>query len=111
MAQVTVTINSREYAVACGDGQELRIIQLANILDEKAKALTGGSQQVNENMLLAMVGLVLADELSELKKSGKNPAPQNDDPERIRRTDEALAEQIKSLNQRLNLLASELNLL
>ncbi len=111
MAQVTVTINSREYAVACEDGQELRIIQLANILDEKAKALTGGSQQVNENMLLAMVGLVLADELSELKKSGKNPAPQNDDPERIRRTDEALAEQIKSLNQRLNLLASELNLL
>lgn len=111
MAQVTVTINSREYAVACEDGQELRIIQLANILDEKAKALTGGSQQVNENMLLAMVGLVLADELSELKKSAKNPAPQNDDPERIRRTDEALAEQIKSLNQRLNLLASELNLL
>ncbi len=111
MAQVTVTINSREYAVACEDGQELRIIQLANILDEKAKALTGGSQQVNENMLLAMVGLVLADELSELKKSGKNPAPQNDDPERIRRTDEAIAEQIKSLNQRLNLLASELNLL
>lgn len=111
MAQVTVTINSREYAVACEDGQELRIIQLANILDEKAKALTGGNQQVNENMLLAMVGLVLADELSELKKSGKNPAPQNDDPERIRRTDEALAEQIKSLNQRLNLLASELNLL
>ena len=40
MAQVTITINSREYAVACEDGQELRIIQLANILDEKAKALT-----------------------------------------------------------------------
>ena len=114
MAQVTITINSREYAVACEDGQELRIIQLANILDEKAKALTGGSQQVNESMLLAMVGLVLADELTELKKSGNaqtNPAPQNDDPERIRRTDEALAEQIKSLNNRLNLLASELNLL
>ena len=53
MAHVTITINSREYAVACEDGQELRIIQLANILDEKAKALTGGSTQINEAMLLA----------------------------------------------------------
>ena len=36
MAQVTITINSREYAVACEDGQEVRIYQLARILDEKA---------------------------------------------------------------------------
>lgn len=113
MAQVTITINSREYAVACEDGQELRIIQLANILDEKAKALTGGSQQVNECMLLAMVGLVLADELSELKKG--NPAAaaptDNNSAEKITAADAALAEQIKSLNKELNSLASELNLL
>ena len=69
MAQVTITINSREYAVACEDGQEVSIIKLSRLLDEKAKLLTNGSQQVNENMLLAMVGLLLADELTELKKS------------------------------------------
>ena len=40
MAQVTITINSREYAVACEDGQEVRILQLARMLDEKAKMLT-----------------------------------------------------------------------
>lgn len=39
MAQVTITINSREYAVACEDGQEVRILQLARLLDEKAKRL------------------------------------------------------------------------
>lgn len=61
MAQVTITINSREYAVACEDGQEVRILQLARMLDEKAKMLTQASGQVNENMLLAMVGLLLAD--------------------------------------------------
>ena len=69
MAQVTITINSREYAVACEDGQEVRILQLARLLDEKAKMITAGAGQVNENMLLAMVGLLLADELSELRKS------------------------------------------
>ena len=34
MAQVTISINSREYAIACEDGQELRILQLSRILDE-----------------------------------------------------------------------------
>ena len=112
MAQVTITINSREYAVACEDGQELRIIQLANILDEKAKALTEGSQQVNECMLLAMVGLVLADELSELKKGATSGATTNNAiAEKIKSADKTLAEQIKSLNKELNSLASELNLL
>ena len=111
MAQVTITINSREYAVACEDGQELRIIQLANILDEKAKMLTGGSQQINESMLLAMVGLVLADELSELKKGAPVQTSQNISPEQIKETDESLAKQINSLNNSLILLASQLNLL
>ena len=55
MAQVTITINNREYGVACEDGQEVRIIQLSRLLDEKARLLTANSQQVNENMLLAMV--------------------------------------------------------
>lgn len=114
MAQVTITINSREYAVACEDGQEARIYQLAGILDEKAQALTGGSMQVNENMLLAMVGLVLADELSELKKGNKVPAPQDRqdiDTAKILELDNAVSEKLKSLDEKLNLLANELNLL
>ena len=114
MAHVTVTINSREYGIACEDGQELRIIQLANILDEKARALTGGNTQINEAMLLAMVGLVLADELSELKKN-PNSKENFSDEETLRKTlgeaDSSLATQIKSLNDKLNLLAFELNLL
>ena len=68
MAQVTITINSREYAIACDAGDEVRIIQLSRILDEKAKMLTAGGGHINENMLLAMIGLLLADEISELRK-------------------------------------------
>ncbi len=115
MAQVTITINSREYAIACEDGQELRIIQLAKILDEKARSLTGGSQQVNEAMLLAMVGLMLADDLTEQKKD-VSTADTSDNSASISEeamvlADVKMAEQIKSLHDKLNLLASELNLL
>lgn len=114
MAQVTITINSREYAVACEDGQEVRILQLARILDEKAKMLIGNSgQQVNENMLLAMVGLLLADELSELKKGGvQTPAAaQPVDNSRLLEIDKSVADKINALSQEIKSVASNLNLL
>lgn len=76
MAQVIITINYREYAVSCDNGQEIQIMKLGRILDEKAKALTSALGHINENQLLAMVGLLLADELSELKKAAAQPAPQ-----------------------------------
>lgn len=113
MAQVTITINSREYAIACEDGQEFRIMQLANILDEKAKLLTDGTNQISESMLLAMIGLLLADELSELKK---NPIPSESskpafDKELLAKSDTEMAEIINNLGNRLKVLAKEINLL
>ena len=117
MSQVTITINSREYAVACEDGQEVSIIKLSRLLDEKAKLLTQGStQQVNENMLLAMVGLLLADELTELKKNRQSdtpPAPAETTANNtgIAALDDELSAQIKELTDRINSLANQIKLL
>ena len=49
MAQVVITINRREYAIACGNGEELQIMKLGRMLDEKATALTSQLGQINEN--------------------------------------------------------------
>ena len=73
MAQITIRIDGREYAVACGAGEEGHIIELSHILDEKAKMLTGSGMQINENQLLAMVGLLVADELQDAKKGVREP--------------------------------------
>ena len=67
MGQVTIVIDRREYAITCDDGQEGHIIKLSRMLDEKARALSSRVGQINENMVLAMVGLLLADELQDLK--------------------------------------------
>ncbi len=67
MGQVTITIDKREYAIVCEDGQEAHILQLSKILDERARQLTEGSRGINENMVLALVGLTLADELQDVK--------------------------------------------
>jgi cell division protein ZapA len=112
MAQVTISINSREYAIACEDGQELRIMQLSRILDEKAKLLTDGTNQISESMLLAMVGLLLADEITELKK-GKAETTETStlDLEKLNETDAKMAETINILTSKLKVLAKEINLL
>jgi len=69
MGQVVISINKREYAIACENGEEIQIIKLARILDEKATALTKALGHINETQLLAMVGLIIADELNEAKKT------------------------------------------
>ncbi len=112
MAQVTISINSREYAIACEDGQESRILQLAQILDEKARLLTDGTSQISESMLLAMIGLLLADELSELKKGKRLPESSSPtDLKNLQQIDAELAAVIKNLGDRLKVLAKDINLL
>lgn len=122
MAQVTITINSREYAIACDAGDEVRIIQLSRILDEKAKMLTAGGGHINENMLLAMIGLLLADEISELRKhpqGAEQTAPQ--EPKVVEKIiekkpdlaplDAEISAKLEKFEERLNLLAKQLEML
>lgn len=113
MAQVTITINAREYAIACEDGQEIRIMQLARLLDEKAKLLTDSSGQVNENMLLAMVGLLMADELSELKKGTPPSAGTVSavDKSRLVEIDEVTAQALEIMTKEINSIAKQIELL
>lgn len=111
MAQVTITINSREYAVACEDGQEFRIVQLARLLDEKAKMLNLSAGQVNESMVLVLSGLLLADELSELKKGEKTAAESPVDNSRILDFDASLSKEIKSLKNQIISVASSIEML
>ena len=109
MSTVTISINSREYAISCEDGQERRILQLSRVLDEKAQMLTQGSSQISENMLLAMVALLLADELSEAQK-GLTVQSQVDI-SKFATLDTEIAGTIKTLDERLKILAKQIEML
>lgn len=110
MAQVIITINYREYAISCENGEEIHIMKLGRLLDEKAKALTSALGHINENQLLAMVGLIIADELSEVKKSSASTtAPASTTPQADLATlDTELAENINSLNDAIKSIASKI---
>ena len=103
MGQVTITIDKREYVIACGDGQEAHIMELSRILDDKAKQLAGlGS--LNENLKLAMIGLILADELADIK-AGKPVAVST---ERLEKADAATAVKIDEQITRIDNLIKEI---
>jgi cell division protein ZapA len=65
MAQVEVSINGRNYQIACDDGQEAHLVQLGEYVDRRVKELVTAVGQVGDSRLLVMVSLLIADELAE----------------------------------------------
>ena len=70
MAQVPLTINGRNYRVACDDGQEERVHELARVVDDTVQELVSRVGQVGEMQLLVMAAILLADEVEEARASG-----------------------------------------
>ena len=66
MAKVEVTVNGRAYLLACDDGEENRLLELASAIDRRVSELAGEMGQLGEARLMLMVGLLMADELSEV---------------------------------------------
>jgi cell division protein ZapA len=65
VSQVNVTINGRQFRMACEDGQEGHLRQLAKDLDERITALRGQFGEIGDARLTVMAALMVADELSE----------------------------------------------
>ncbi|WP_343562231.1 cell division protein ZapA [Kiloniella sp. b19] len=65
MAQVTVTVHGRRYAIGCQDGQEEHLQKLAAYIDQRAAQLGDVAKSLSEPQLLLMSSLMIADELHE----------------------------------------------
>ncbi len=65
VSQVEITINGRQYRVACEDGQESHLTNLANYFDGKMTSLVDEVGQIGDTSLMVMAGLLIADELSD----------------------------------------------
>ena len=66
MPQMTITVNARNYTVACGDGEEPHLLDLASYYDKQVKLLSEEFGQVGETRLLLLGGLMIADQLSDM---------------------------------------------
>jgi cell division protein ZapA len=68
MAHVNVTINSRQYRMACDDGQEQHLAQLATDFDRRIAQLRAEFGEIGDMRLTVMAALIVADELSEARR-------------------------------------------
>lgn len=68
MGQISVTVNGSTYQLACADGEEEHIAQLAHGIDARIAHLVASVGQVGEGRLLLMASLMIADELGEARR-------------------------------------------
>ena len=71
MPEVSVQIANRNYELACGDGEEERVQELASYVDEKVAELRRQLPGTPEVKLLVFAALILADESREARGIAK----------------------------------------
>ncbi|HWX71492.1 MAG TPA: cell division protein ZapA [Xanthobacteraceae bacterium] len=64
MSQVNVTINGRQFRMACEDGQEDHVTDLARDLDARIEGLRAKFGEIGDTRLTVMAALTVADELA-----------------------------------------------
>ncbi|MBJ7438171.1 MAG: cell division protein ZapA [Sphingopyxis sp.] len=74
MADVKLMIAGRPYDVHCADGEEAQLLQLAAVVDEKARGIQGGT----EVRQLLFAALMLADDAQEAMGKVDKAEPQSD---------------------------------
>jgi cell division protein ZapA len=63
MSHVNVTINGRQYRMACEEGQEARLLQLAESFEARIGSLRGKFGEIGDGRLTVMAALTVCDEL------------------------------------------------
>ena len=63
MNHINVTINGRQYRMACEEGQETRLMRLAESLQTRVEELRGKFGEIGDQRLTVMAALTACDEL------------------------------------------------
>ena len=100
MAQVDVAINGKSYKIACDDGQEDHLLELASNVDQRVQQLVSSVGQLGDARLLVMACLLISDELSEAQRNKKQV--ENDAEDMLVHTTNDLATRIERIAEMLD---------
>jgi cell division protein ZapA len=68
MPQVSVTINGRQFRMACEEGEEAHLLSLAEDIDQRISRLRERFGEIGDTRLTVMAALTLADELRDTRE-------------------------------------------
>ncbi|MBR0718432.1 cell division protein ZapA [Bradyrhizobium liaoningense] len=63
MSHINVTINGRQFRMACEEGQEVRLLKLAESFETRIQMLRGKFGEIGDARLTVMAALMACDEL------------------------------------------------
>jgi cell division protein ZapA len=117
MSHVTVTINGRQFRMACEDGQEGHLLRLAEDLDRRIERLRGEFGEIGDTRLTVMAAITVADELAEtgrkLRRLEEELAALQDArvvaAERNRATEAAVASALTAAAERIETVTRRIN--
>ena len=117
MAQVTVSIDGKQYRMACDEGQEEHLIDLAERFDRYVSHLKDSFGEIGDQRLTVMAAITLADRFSESESRIGMLESEVATLERARaaaakdadKREAGLAESLESVAERLETLADRLN--
>lgn len=72
MAQVTVTIDGKAYRMACEEGQEGHLTELAGRFDRYVGHLKSQFGEIGDLRITVMAGIMIMDELAEITRKMKS---------------------------------------
>ncbi|MGF6173755.1 cell division protein ZapA [Ensifer sp. 4252] len=117
MAQVTVSIDGKAYRMACEEGQEDHLIELATNFDQYVGHLKAQFGEIGDLRLTVMAGIMVMDELSEVNRRLKALEAEVDTLKRGRdstltdqaRSEEILASALSEVTSQIHTIAAKLN--
>lgn len=117
MAQVTVSIDGKQYRMACDEGQEEHLMDLAERFDRYVTHLKESFGEIGDQRLTVMAGIMVMDELVELQKRVKGMETEiatlrktrDDALAKADKNDAALTGALANLAERMENLSARLN--
>jgi cell division protein ZapA len=116
MALVNVMVNSRAYTIACDDGEEDHLREMAAKVDGKVREVLEAVGQVGDQRLMLMAALLVADEADEAQKRldagrqelGDMAGTTEAMSAQLRQSEQAAVDALEKAAQRAETLAAEL---
>lgn len=98
MAQVSVSIDGKAYRMACEEGQEDHLTELANGFDQYVSHLKSQFGEIGDLRLTVMAAIMVMDELSELKRKVRG---QDMEAESLKKTRDAALARAEAADKQL----------
>jgi cell division protein ZapA len=117
MPQISVTIDGKAYRMACEEGQENHLTELAARLDRYVGHLKSQFGEIGDLRITVMAGIMIMDELSEMTRKVSALEAEIDGLKSNRdgslevqqKSEQMLVSTIEELSQRIEGMAAKLN--